>query len=272
MTASGGRAPHSPLERFEVRAQHAFDWISAHPRQVLAALGGALLAGLVVAGLYEWTTRAEDAAQEALGRVERSFAEAFGGDRRLAILSEPANLEQARRAREVALAGFEGVEKDHPRSRAAEFARLRAAELEADLGQHDAALQRLTDLEESLDRDDPLRGVVLRLEAYVQYGRGEYLAAAEAYERGAETEAYPDTPMLWLGAAQTYERAGAPDRAILAYQQVLSGDPALAEQEAVLGRLLTLQRPGGGGDPAPPAGGRRRGLPGLSSDKMHSVK
>jgi tetratricopeptide (TPR) repeat protein len=241
MTASRGPSKDSPLERFEARAQHVFDWIGAHPRQVLGGIGGAVLLGLLVTGIYEWNERRQDAAHEALAKVERRFAEEFAGDPRVAILPEPANADQARRAREDALAGFLAVADAHSGSRAADFAQLRAAEMEVDLGQLDAAEQRLLDLDLQLGRSDSLRAVALRLSAYVHDLRGDYLEAGEAYLAGAEIDAYPDSPMLWLAAAQSFERGGAADRAVLAYQAVLANDPELGEREGVLGRIELLE-------------------------------
>jgi tetratricopeptide (TPR) repeat protein len=222
MTASQGKPKDSPLERFEARAQVVFDWIGEHPRQVLAGIGGAVLAGLLVTGVYEWIDRSENAAQEALAKVERRFAEELGGDPRLAILPEPANPDQARRAREQALAG--------------------AAEMEVDLGQLDAAEARLAELDQQLGESDPLRAIALRLTAYARQLEGQHVEAGAAYREGAEIETYPDSSSLWLAAAQSFERGGDTDRAMLAYQEVLASDPELGEREGVLGRMELLEQ------------------------------
>lgn len=242
MTASQGKPKDSPLERFEARAQHVFDWIGSHPRQVLGGIGGAVLAGLVVTLAYEWIDRSENAAQEALAKVERRFTVELGGDPRLAILPEPANPDQARRAREEALAGFEAVAQAHSSSRAADFAQLRAAEMEVDLGQLDAAEARLGELDQQLGGSDPLRAIALRLTAYTRQLEGQHVEAGAAYQEGAEIDAYPDSSSLWLAAAQSFERGGATDRAMLAYQEVLASDPELGEREGVLGRIELLER------------------------------
>ena len=242
MTASQEKRKESPLERFEARAQVVFDWIGSHPRQVLGGIGGAVLAGLLVTGAYEWIDRNENTAQEALAKVERRFGVQLGGDPRLAIPPEPANPDQARQAREEALAGFEAVADAHSSSRAADFAELRAAEMEVDLGQLDAAKARLAELEQDLGGSDPLRAIALRLTAYARQLEGQHVEAGAAYQEGAEIDAYPDSPALWLAAAQSFERGGATDRAMLAYQEVLANDPELGEREGVLGRIELLER------------------------------
>jgi tetratricopeptide (TPR) repeat protein len=251
MSAARGDSKSSLLERIEVRAQHAFEWIEGNRRLILLGLAGAIVVGLAGAGTYEWIDRRENASQEALAEVERSFAEEMAGDPRLADLPEPANADQARQAREKALAGFEAVRVEHSGSRAADFAWLRAAEMEVDLGQIDAATRRLAELDRHLDRSDPLRAIALRLAAYARDLKGEYLEAGAAYEEAAQVESYPDTSMLWLAAAQSFERAGAADRAVLAYQEVLTRDPELGEREGVLARVEFLEqasyRTGGAG-------------------------
>jgi hypothetical protein len=258
MTASRGPSKDSPLERFEARAQHVFDWIGAHPRQVLGGIGGAVLLGLLVTGIYEWNERRQDAAHEALAKVERRFAEEFAGDPRVAILPEPANADQARRAREDALAGFLAVADAHSGSRAADFAQLRAAEMEVDLGQLDAAEQRLLDLDLQLGRSDSLRAVALRLGLP---GRGrdrcvpgfsDALACGRAELRARRRRRSGGAGLP--GGARERSRAGrARGRA--------RADRAPRERE--------LPRSGGGGRGG---AGARGDAYELSSDNVHSVK
>jgi tetratricopeptide (TPR) repeat protein len=243
----------SPLERFEARAERVFDWITHHPRHVLIGLGAAALVGLLGSGIYEWRDRAESSAQEALGKVERRFAESLGGDPRLVNPPEPANAEEARQSREQALAGFQSVVADHPRSRAADFAHLRAAEVEIDLGQLDASIARTDALAAALGTDDPIRALALRLLGYAHSQRGEFLEAGAAYARGAAVESYPDRGGLWLVAAASFERAGAPHRAIQAYQEVLAVDPDFGEREGVVDRLASLETRSAPAVEVPPA-------------------
>lgn len=236
--------PTAPkLHGWEVHIQRVMDWIRDHPREVLSTLGGALLLGLLLAGLFEWRDRAETAAQIEFARVEREFAHAMGADPgRGQLFAEPANPDQAKQAREAALAGFEGLIEEHPGSRAAALGQTRAAELELDLERADAALTRLQAFAGSADEADPMRGVAFRLVAHIHEERGNSLGAAEAYALGGDVETYPDRAWLWMAAGDNFERAGEPDRAIQAFQEGLAIDAVLGERLRVVERLTALER------------------------------
>jgi tetratricopeptide (TPR) repeat protein len=230
------------LEGFEARLQSGFEWISAHPREVLTALGAALLAGLLVAGAWEWSQRREALGHEALGNVERQFIQAMGGDLRGdPIPTEPANSEQARNAREQALAGFTAVIAEHSGSRAAELAAVRAAEMEIDLGRTLDAVRQLEARLVELAPDDPLRAVALRLLAYAHETLDQTAQAGEAYLQAAAVEAYPDRALMYFQAGERLERAGDARRAADAYQSGLRLDAVLGEQRRVVSRIELLE-------------------------------
>jgi hypothetical protein len=235
------QATERKAEGLERRFQQTLEWLSERPRHVMLVLAAALVIGLLSAGVYEWVKRREGNAQVALARVERAYSRAMG-DERSAIPVEPASAEQARHAREQALAGFELVEKEHAGSRAAQLAQVRAAEMEIDLGQLDAGLARLAALAGELDADDPLRAVALRLRAYANELAGNYVGAAEDYAAAAAVESYPGGALLWVAAGESFERGGATDRALDALRQGLSSDPVLAEQLQVVRRIEQLEQ------------------------------
>jgi hypothetical protein len=148
---------------FDAKIEAAFDWLSARSRYVFGVLGTLLVAGAAVAGLYELNKNRQDAAELALAQVEYGFSVAMGSPIDEFLVPEPFNEDQARRAREEALAHFEAVVLDHRRSRAAQVASVRAAEMEVDLGRWSDAEARLGKLVGQLSRRDALRAVALRL-------------------------------------------------------------------------------------------------------------
>ncbi|MFQ5696759.1 MAG: tetratricopeptide repeat protein [Myxococcota bacterium] len=259
MTASRRDSSEGTLDRIESAAEQVFSWIDDHRREVLGAIVVFIVVGLATAGAFEWMQRREDAAQLALSQVERTFARSMGGDPALVAPPEPANAAQARRARETALAGYQKVIQEHAGSRASQVAGLRAAAVEADLGQRDAAATRLRALVEQLDPDDALRALALTELGWVEELREDPRAAAESYAEAARVPGNPDPASDWLRAGRSYERAGARDQAVLAYQELLSADPELGERERVSDRISALEAT----SPTPPA---------KTSDKKHSVK
>ncbi len=244
MTTQRHGTTEAPVTGFEARIQRGFEWIAAHPRQVIGALAAVLVVGGLAGGVWEWRSRRETSAQEALERAQRNLAQKLGGEPRLILIPEPANAEQARAAREASLAEFDRVAAERAGTRAADLARLRAAEVALDLGRRDDALARLTALTPELGASDPLRAIALRLAGYVRVEQQDYAGAAESYAQAAGVPGYPDAGSAWYDAAKNYERAGAFDRAADAYARAVSADPELAEREGIADRMAAVQARG----------------------------
>jgi tetratricopeptide (TPR) repeat protein len=229
---------------FDAKLEAAFEWLGARSLYVIAVLGTLLVAGAAVAGFYELNKNRQDAAELALAQVGYGFAVAMGSPIEDFLISEPFSKEQARRAREEALAHFEAVVLDHRRTRTAQVASLRAAEMEVDLGRWSDAQARLAKLVAQLSRRDALRAVALRLLGFLQEQQGRFAEAGESYADAAGVQAYPARASLWMAAGGSFARAGASERALAAFQQVLSLDPELAEREGIVERLSELAAEG----------------------------
>jgi len=236
---------HGETERagqgLEARLEAGFEWLEDNARLVVVVVIGAIAVGAASAGAYEWVERRALGAQDALSRVERSYFEAMGSEPSAFFVTEPSNLDRAREAREAALAGYEQVIVDHGGSVAAEIAWLRAAEVEVDLGQLEAAETRLAQAPDVLRSSGPLLATALRLRGFVLNELGRPAEAAAAYELGASVESYPATEELWLAAGESSIRAGDDAGAIRAFEQVLIADPAYAERTGVVDRLEALR-------------------------------
>jgi tetratricopeptide (TPR) repeat protein len=247
-------------EGFEGRIEDVFEWITDHARKVVIGVVAFLVVGGAAGGMWEWTQRRAAVAQSDLAAVQITYNLAMGSSVRSVFVAEPANADQAVRAREEAVAGFEAVSGDYPGSVASSLAQIRAAELEIELGRADAAQTRLEAAAAELDADDLVRGVALRLRGYALEELERWDEAGIAYAAAAGVQGYPDRPSVWLSAAGSYARAGDADGAADAYQQILELDPAFAESQQVTERLNAL---GGAGLPggAPEPSGLPTGEP-----------
>ncbi len=225
---------------FDATLEAGFNWVVERLRWVLTLLGVVLVVGVGVAISHDRRTQGENDAQRALNKVETGFSVAMGSPADEIWVAEPANPEQAQRGREEALARFEAVSLEHPGTRAARLADLRAAEMEVELERWPDAESRLTELVGELAEYDLLRAVVLRLLGYSQEQQGRFAEAGESYEQAALPGRYPAAGSVWLQAGASFARAGAMERAVGAYQKVLSTDPELAEQSGVVERLSEL--------------------------------
>ncbi len=229
---------------FDVKLEEAFDWLGENIRMVLAGLGVVLVMGAVAAGIYEFRSRQEGKAQFALAQVEVGFVRAMGSASQDFLVSEPANAEQALKGRQEALGRFDAVVLEFRGSRAAQVASVRAAEMEVGLERWPDAEQRLTRLSEKLGADDALRAVALRLLGYAQEQQGRFLEAGESYAAAAKVKGYPARGTLLIAAGASFARGGTNDRAMIAFQEALSADPELAEQQGIVERLAELAEAG----------------------------
>jgi tetratricopeptide (TPR) repeat protein len=228
-------------EGFQATLEQGFEWINANARLVLVVLGTFIAVGGLSALVYELVqTRAENALG-ALAEVERRFAIAMGARPGASLIPEPANAEQAKRAREEALAGFQQVSQQHAGSLASHAAEIRSAELEIDLGRVEAALERLRALIAGMRADDAERAVALRLVGYVLEELERPLEAAEAYAEAGDVSTYRARPAAWALAGDSFARAGQLERAVDAYAQVIAIDSEYAQATGATQRLAELQ-------------------------------
>jgi predicted negative regulator of RcsB-dependent stress response len=225
------------LAGFEARIQDGFAWANAHGREIVIGIVAFLIVGGVGAGIWEWQTRRRGAAETELARIEARFTHAMGATTGEQFISEPANAEQAVKAREATLAELDAFIAAQGASGAARIASLRAAEIEVDLGRLEVADKRLEALAAAFDEADARRAVALRLRGYVLDQGGNSLAAAEVYEAGARIQAYPPRVLLWIAAGDCFARAAQPGRAIAAYRQALAASPEVADQEGIVARI-----------------------------------
>jgi len=231
----------SRLAGFEARLQDGFDWANAHGREIVIAIAAFLLVGGAAAGIWEWRTRDAAEGEAELARIEARFTQGMGSATGELFIAEPANAEQAKKARETALAELDAFIAAQGSSDAAKVAGLRAAEIQLDLGPLDAASKRVEALTAMFDPEDARLAVALRLQGYILEQMGNPLGAAEVYEAGAHIVAYPPRALLWIAAGDCLARANAPARAINAYRQALSSSPEVAEQEGIILRIGILQ-------------------------------
>ncbi len=230
------------LTGLDAKMADLFGWIQDNAQMIGMFGGGLLVIALIAVGIYESQKSAAEEAHTALMQVELDFARSMGVTPSQSNIPEPANPEVAQRAREASIGQLDALIEERAGSEAAIAATIRAAEHEVDLGRFESADSRLSGLAEELDKNDPRRGIALRLRAFTLEERGKYVEAGEAYQYASEVQAYPARALLFLNAAQNFERAGADERAITAYEQVLSVSPEVAEQVGVLTRMRVLEQ------------------------------
>ncbi len=225
------------LMGFEARLQDGFEWANSHGREIVIAIAAFLIGGGLLAGIFEVRSRSRAAGEAELARIEARFTQGMGSTSGELFIAEPANAEQAKKAREATLVELDLFASAQGETDTARIANLRAAEIEVDLGRLAEAEKRLESLGAAFAADDPRRAVALRLRGYVLDQNGKPLEAAEVYETGARIETYPARVLLWIEAGDCFARAAQPARAIAAYRQALAASPEVSEQEGILARI-----------------------------------
>ncbi|MCE2391483.1 MAG: tetratricopeptide repeat protein [Proteobacteria bacterium] len=217
----------APARGIDAVIQDALEWVQRNAGRLAVLVAGLAAIGITAAVVYELDRRAQSAAQSALHRIEAEFAAGMGSPAQEALIPEPANREQATRAREAALEALERFVVEHAGSEALAAAQIRAAEVEADLGRFAEADARLERLTGELTDQDPRKGIALWLRGYVLEELEEPVRAAQLYEAAGRLMEFPPRAQAWLAAGQTYSRAGRYSEAVRAYTQAMSANPEL---------------------------------------------
>jgi tetratricopeptide (TPR) repeat protein len=214
--------------------QDGLEWAQANMRLLVLMIAGFLVVGLIVAGVYEMRRSARAEAAAALSEIEGELAVGLGGSRLDAVVPEPANQDQARRAREAALVAMDSFIAEHDGTPAALHARLRSAELEADLGRLEAADQHLVGLIGELADTDPVKGQALRLRGFVLEELERPQEAVAVYEQAGSLEAFPPRALAWITAARVHMRLGEDAAALRAYDRAIAIESDLAQDPALV--------------------------------------
>jgi len=223
------------------RIQDLLEWITEHNREFLIGLGVLVVCVAIGAVVWEVAKSRRTAASAELAAIEAGFVSEMGSEPSAAMIAEPANPEQAKKAREAALAKFDAFAQAHGNSDLARDARLRSGELEVDLRQLDAADTRLAALIAELGDRDPRKAMALGLRGYVLEELDRPKEAAPLYEAGGAIESYPPRALLWLTAARTHMRLGEHESALKALDRAIEAEADLETDPEVASMRREVQ-------------------------------
>jgi tetratricopeptide (TPR) repeat protein len=191
----------------------AAHWVQSNP-VVFLTLVGIVLAVTGAIGLTRWhQQRSELQAAEAVAEVRTGFLKAMGAPPGSRQFAEPANAETARSVREQYAGRFAEAAAAHPGTAAAVDAWLEAGNLRARLGDADAASEAFQHAVEESPADSPLRGLALLRVAAGDETRGDFAAAAAAYEDASKIDSFPLRNFALASAARAFADAGQLDHA-----------------------------------------------------------
>jgi tetratricopeptide (TPR) repeat protein len=242
--------PADTLEELESIGERLAQWVGANPAIVLG-ISGAILLGAASFGGYRAFSHAQtEKASTALATLHSEFVTAMGGKVTDADVPEPANPETAKTVRTEYTDKYLAIAKEWSGTPTAALSLLEAGALFAKLGNADRALEVSNQASEQAPADSPLRAMIDSRIAHLQEEKGDFTAAATAYEAAAAVPGNPLHADALAQAARCWAEAGKPEQALAVYQRLKSESPELKLAPHIEARLEELEARAGVSEPA----------------------
>ncbi len=212
------------LRGLEESGDRVAEWASENAALILGVIAAALAIAAGVGIYVQAGVNSRDSAADALAIATSQYRQAMGADPIAGPIPEPANPEFGEKTRSEYIDRFAHVANEHAGTTSGALAWLEAGHLQTELGRLEAAAESFGHA-----RDDA-RGTSIaalgsiRL-AHLAEERGDARSAAESYEAAAAVETYPLRAGALADAARCWAEAGAPDRALAAFQRLETEHP-----------------------------------------------
>jgi tetratricopeptide (TPR) repeat protein len=233
--------PADTLEELESIGERLAQWVGANPAIVLGVSGAILLGAASFGGYRAYSHSQAEKASMALATLHSEFVAAMGGKVTDIEVPEPANPETAKTVRTEYSDKYVAVAKEWSGTPTAALSLLEAGELFAKLGNPDRALEVSIQASEQTPPDSPIRAVIESRIAQLQEEKGDFEAAANAYEAAAALPGNPLHADALAQAARCWAEAGKADQALALYQRLKSETPDLKLAPHIEARLEELE-------------------------------
>jgi TolA-binding protein len=221
---------------------HATLWVEKNTRTVLIGLGGIVVIGLAVIGLFAWRHSREDKAYTLLGEVQKVARKAVAGDPGAGPDAFATPQERASRIVEAA----DSMLKEYPSGAPADWARYHRAAALLDLGRKDEAATTLAPVLQAGD-GSLIVDLARLLSGRIEEERGNLQKAADDYAAAAEKAGKrfpPEIPLM--DQARCLSGLGKKQEAISAYQKILDIYPESPMAGKINQKLQELRGEGQG--------------------------
>jgi len=238
---SDSRQATETLQEIESVFDRLGRWAAENPRQVLGLLGAILLVAALLS-IWDWARdRRELGASAAVARVQAAYLSAMGAPAGSFEVVEPANPETARQVRREFVVRFIEVADEHAGTASAVAARMEAAALQDQAGDHEAALESWRSAADEASNGSALQGLALERLARALESRSRWEEAGIAHERAGGIEEMPTRFQALGDAARCFAEAGEPERALAIFQRIESEAPDAVLPAHTKARLLELR-------------------------------
>jgi hypothetical protein len=215
------------IEEIEGAADRLARWIADNAWLVGGLLVIVLGTAAAWGGYRSWSQGREDAASNALDRVQTAYLMAFGAQPGAIEEPELANPAAAMAIREEYVAEFNAVAEEHSGTVAGTLALFEAAELLNRLGRPGETEEIWRQALASASGNPGLRGILQQRIAQAHEEHQAWAKAAEAHEQAGRTEGYALRYDALLDAARCFAAAGEKERALALYEEVEREAPDL---------------------------------------------
>ncbi len=229
------------LDQIESRGDELIVWITSNPTPILVVAGVLLGLAALVGGAISYTSSQYEKAASVLAEVRLDYRSAMGASPGGVNIPEPANPEVGARARTEYAERFREVGKKYSSSIIGTLAMLEAGSLEEELDKSDQAIETWQTALATIDKDEPLRGILLARIAAAQEQAGDFKAAAKTHQEASEITSYPLRYSALVNAARCLLEAGDDEAALAIYDRVVNESPDLVLPEHTEARLRELR-------------------------------
>jgi tetratricopeptide (TPR) repeat protein len=238
---SDSRQATKALEDIESVFDRIARWVGEHPRQVLGLLGAILVLAATIS-VWDWgRDLSETRASAAVARVQNAYLSAMGAPPGSFAVVEPANPETGRQVRRKFVGQFLEVAEEHAGTASAVAARMEAAALQDQAGDHEAALESWRRAADEAEDQSPLRGLALVRLARALESRFRWEEAGAAHEEAGGIEKMPTRYQALGDAARCFAEAGEVERALAIFERIEAEAPDAALPVHTRVRLLELR-------------------------------
>jgi tetratricopeptide (TPR) repeat protein len=215
------------IEELESAADRLAHWIASNAWLV----GGVLAVVLGTAGAWggyrSWSQGREQAASNALDRVQTAYLFEFGAEPGATQEPELANPAVAEAIREQYVGEFKALAEEHSGTVAGTLALFEAADLLNRLGRPEQTEEIWRQALASASGKPGLYGILQQRVAQAHEARQAWAEAAAAHEQAGRSVGYPLRQWALVDAARCYAAAGEPERALALYEEVEREAPDL---------------------------------------------
>ncbi len=229
------------LREIEASGDRFANWASQHALLILAVVVGILV---IAAGGGLWMqhrSSQRDAAADALAMANSDYRLAMGADPSGGAIAEPANPDLALRTRTEYLARFERLGQEYGGTAAGSLAWLQAGNLAADLGRIEEAVGHFAAARASAAKHPEIASLAWMRMADMAESRGDWIAAAEAFEAAAAAPTFPLQATALSEAARCWAAAGEPEKALATFQRLESEFPDAVPVPSIAARMEELR-------------------------------